>query len=292
MKDNVVVGQYLLESQVDYLTFTKPTEEEKSNIFVYDGTTKALKSAFYKIDENKTNIDLYITYAAITDPKLVVDCYQYAHIRVPYSALGESGFNITGNTDFEFDFVDNLNEDAFHLSRGNVGNATGTISVTQQSDDTYTLEVNIEGLDSSHSFSAYYDGSFMLYNLSIPNAYRLQEQNDVVLRSAAVAHADGLNTVYLSQKESTNAEEIKDNSDIVVVTPEEFLNDGLKGFSGDETRAKVSVTYDGVTYNQTNTTKDGDEALAIGGNADLKLNGTTISIDFAVYNIYKLAMPT
>lgn len=264
-----------------------PKEKENSNTFTYDGTTKELKSAFYKMNEDEATVDFYLTTAAITDAKLVEDCYQYAHITVPYSALWSGSFDITGTTEFQFDFVDNINEESCHLSTGNTGSATGTISVAMQSTDTYTIAIEISNFGSGHTFSATYDGVCMLYDLSTPNAYRLQDQDDVTLRSAVVTHKDGLYTVYLSQKEGVTTVEGMADADIVVATPEEFLNDGLKGFSGDETRARVAVTYDGVTYSQANTTKGGDDALAIGGNAQVDLSGSQLAIDFAVYNIYK-----
>lgn len=279
------------EPTVDFTasyTGSYPTGEESANTFVYDSTEKELKSAFYKMNEEDATVDFYLTYADITDAKLVEDCYHYAHIQVPYSALWqENGFSITGDTEFQFDFVDNLNEEAFHLTQGNVGNATGTIKVMMQTEDTYTIDVNIENFGSSHTFTAHYDGQCMLYDLSVPNAYRLQGQDDVVLKSSVVTLADDLYTIYLSQKETLDKANPQADADIVVVVPKEFLNDGLKGFSGGDDRAKISITYDGVTYNQANTTKGGDNALAMGGNANLQMEDGKMSIDFTVFNIYK-----
>lgn len=265
-----------------------PTDEEKSNALVYDGTSKELKSAFYVLNEEEATADFYLSIANITDAKLVTDSYQYVHVNVPYSALWqEGGFSITGDTEFLLDYVNYAEDAAFQLKKDSVGDATGTISIAMQGENTYTIEINIENLGASHTLTAYYSGEFLPYDLSTPNAYRLQNQEDVALKSAAVAHADGLYTIYLSQKESTSAAEIKESADIIVVTPEEFLNDGTKGFSGDETRAKVSVSYDGVTYNQANTTNGGDDALAIGGNADVVLADEQLTIDFMVFNIYQ-----
>lgn len=269
-------------------TGSYPSGEESTNTFVYDTTNRELKSAFYKTNEEDATVDFYLTYADITDAKLVEDCYHYAHIQVPYSALWqENGFSITGDTEFQFDLIDNLNEEAFHLSKGNVGDAIGTIKVVMQSEDTYTIDINIENFGSSHTFTAHYNGQCMLYDLSTPSAYRLQNQDDVPLKSAVVTLADDLYTVYLSQKETLDKADPKADADIVVVVPKEFLNDGLKGFSGGDDRAKISITYDGVTYNQANTTKGGDSALAMGGNANLQIEDGKMTIDFTIFNIYK-----
>lgn len=285
VQDGILTAIYEVPTEVDCITFTKPeTPTPEGNVFVYDGTVKELKSVFYLLNEEEQTADFYLTYVELDDAKLVTDAYQYAHISLPLSSLGsDGGLDITGSADFKFDFVDYPNDEAFHLSRGNVGSATGTIAVSQQSADSFTIDIAVEGLGGSHTFTAHYDGQCMLYDLSVPNAYRLQQQDDIALNSVAVKHSDGFYTIWLSQQTEMN----KAEADIVVVVPEEYLNDGIKGFSFDEPEKQTTITYDGVTYNQTNTTKGGDAALAMGGNADLKINDGQLSIDFAVYNIYK-----
>lgn len=282
-----LAGTYEIGTETDGLSFTAPETPVDGNVFVYDGTSKTLKSAFYLVNEQAATVDFYLTYANITDAKLVEDCYQYAHICVPLSALGKGGFDITSGTEFQFDFRDNIEDETFHLNEASVGSATGTINVSQQGDATYTIVADIQNFGASHTFQATYKGVCLPYDLSTPNAYRLQGQDDVAIHSAVVAHSGGLYTIYLSRRQNVTTVEGMTDADVVIVTPEEFLNDGLKGFSGDDTRAKINITYDGTTYNQANTTKGGDAALAMGGNAKLELDGTQANIDFAVYAINK-----
>lgn len=263
------------------------SEAARANTFVYDGEKKETKAVFYQMNEDDATVDFYLTSGNIDDAKMLEDCYQYAHITVPYSTLWSGAIDITGNTEFKFDLVDNFNQQTFSLSTGNVGSATGTISVAMQSEDTYTIAIAVDGFGDGHTFLATYDGQCLPYDLSTPNAYALQNGESVTLSSAVITHADGLYTVYLSHKEGVTTVEGMADADIVLVTPEAFVNDGIKGFSGDEERAKVSITYDGVTYSQANTTKGGDSALALGGNVNLSLTDGKVAVDFTLFNIYK-----
>ena len=60
-----------------------------------------------------------------------------------------------------------------------------------------------------------------------------------------------------------------------------------KGFSGTEDNAKISITYNGVKYNQANCSYTDDDAAALGGNARGNLTDDNIDIDFNVYSIYQ-----
>lgn len=290
VKDGMLVASYELETEVDYFTFHKPAAPDtpqESNTFIYDGTQTKTRAVFYKINEDDGTADFYLANGDIDTPKELENSYQYAHITIPYNSLGTGAIDITGDTEFKFELVDNYNDQTFSLSSGNVGSATGTISVAKQGEDTYTIAIAIEGFGGSHSLTATYTGQCMPYDYTTPNAYALQNGESIALNSAVITLADGLYTVYLSQKEGVTTVEGMADADIVLVTPEEYLNDGIKGFSGGETRAKVSITYDGVTYCQANTQMGGDSALAMGGNVDLKLNDGQVNVDFNLYSVYK-----
>lgn len=261
------------------------TDAQDTNLFNVDTESNQTKAAFYKVNEDEATVDLYLTIAPIDDAKKFEDCRQTVHLTVPYSALWSGAFDITGDTDFKLDFTAAYGDEKYSFSKGNVGNATGTINVTMQSEGSYAVDINIDGF--GHSLRVVYGGEWMPYDLSTPNAYAWQNGESVQLRSAVVAHANGLYTVYLSQREGVTTVAGMADADIVAVTPEEYLNDGLKGFSGDETRAKISITCDGVTYCQANTTNGGDNALGMGGNVNLQLSGDQLAIDFALFNIYK-----
>lgn len=234
-------------------------------------------------------MDFYLTSANIESARDLEDCYQYAHIQVPYSALDGTPIDITASDAkaFKFDFVDNIQEQSYSLSNGNVGEATGTISVQIMTADTYKVEINIENFGSGRSFSSKYNDTFMVYDLSVPNAYRLQNQDDTELNSAVATHKDGIYTIYLSTKEGVTTVAGMADADIVLEMPDDFMTGELKGFSGTDTNAKISVTYDGVKYNKASCNSAGDAALAIGGNASAKIENGTLSVDFSVFNIYK-----
>ena len=258
------------------------------NTFNVDDLQKQVKAAFYSMDEANAVVDLYLTNANIESARDLENCYQYAHVQVPYSALTGEDIDITGDgKDFKFDFVDNIQEQTYSLSRGNVGNATGTISVQMMTEDTYKVNIDIQNFGTGRSFSSKYNDSFQLYDLSVPNAYRLQNQDDTSLNSAVATHNDGIYTIYLSAKEGVTTVEGMADADIVMEVPDEFMTGELKGFSGTDTNAKISVTYDGVKYNKASCNDAGDDAVAIGGNASAKIDNGTIAVDFSVFNIYK-----
>ena len=99
--------------------------------------------------------------------------------------------------------------------------------------------------------------------------------------TAAASHLeDDLYTFYFT---STGETATADNADITVTVPSEFMTDEVKGFSGTDTNAKISVTYEGVTYNQASC--KGSDALAMGGNVKAKLEGSKLTIDFTVMGI-------
>lgn len=274
--------------EVNYVGKCSTPAADADNTFNVDGQEKQVKAAFYNVDEDNAVVDLYLTNARIESARELEDCYQYAHIQVPYSALTGDAIDITGDgKDFKFDFVDNIQEQTYSLSRGNVGNATGTISVEMTSEDTYKLSVDIQNFGTGRSFSSKYKDTFQLYDLSVPNAYRLQNQDDTSLNSAVATHKDGIYTIYLSSKENVTTVAGMADADIVMEVPDEFMTGELKGFSGTDTNAKISVTYGGVKYNKASCNGAGDAAVAIGGNASAKIEDGSIAVDFTVFNIYK-----
>ena len=274
--------------EVNYVGKCSTPAADSDNTFNVDDQEKQVKAAFYNVDEDNAVVDLYLTNARIESARELEDCYQYAHIQVPYSALTGDAIDITGDgKDFKFDFVDNIQEQTYSLSRGNVGNATGTISVEMMSEDTYKLSVDIQNFGTGRSFSSKYNGTFQLYDLSVPNAYRLQNQDDTSLNSAVATHKDGIYTIYLSSRENVTTVAGMADADIVMEVPDEFMTGELKGFSGTDANAKISVTYGGVKYNKASCNDAGDDAVAMGGNASAKIEDGSIAVDFTVFNIYK-----
>lgn len=276
--------------QVSYLGSCISPSDDATNYFTVDGLEKKVNAAFYKDDEENAAMDFYITSGTIESAKDLENCYTYAHIQVPYSALDGTPIDITAVNakKFKFDFIDNIQEQTYNLSNGNIGNATGTISVQLMTSNSFIIKVDIENFGTGRNFSAAYDGEFAEYTLEVPNAYRLQTQEDTELNSAVVTHSGDIYTIYLSSKENVTTVEGMADADIVVEMPDVFMTNEVKGFSGTEDNAKISVTYDGTKYNQANCSYVEDNAAALGGNARVNLTeDNKLDIDFSVFNIYK-----
>lgn len=258
--------------------------KESPYYFTVDGRRSDLKAAF--AEKVNDGVALYLTSAGITDAKDLENVYYYARVFLPESELDGQTIDITGDKEYELTFVDNANSTVITLANGLAGKATGSISVKRNSDGTYEASIDIEGMgkDADRSLAAYYVGEPMAYDLSTPNAFHLGEQADVSLRSAVAQHADGLYTFYLSAKENITTVEGMADADIVITVPDEFMNDMVKGFSGTETNAKISITYNGDTYNQASC---GSKGLAMGGNIKAKLEGDQVTLEFNVYSIAK-----
>lgn len=154
-------------------------------------------------------------------------------------------------------------------------------------ENTSKISVNIENFGTGRNFTAAYEDEFAEYSLDIPNAYSLQNQEATDINSAVVTHTDGIYTIYLSSKEDITTIAGMADADIVVEMPDAFMTNEVKGFSGTEDNAKISITYNGVKYNQANCSYTDDNAAALGGNARVNLTDDNIDIDFNVYNIYQ-----
>ncbi len=252
--------------------------QESPYYFIVDGSRKDCKAVF--CETKPDGVKLYFTPGDITDAKRLSDVYYYASLFLPTSALDGTDVDLTGSTEFEFTFVDNINEQTINLSTGNVGEATGTFNVEKQSDGSYYATINVNGMGSDRSLQVYYEGTPMVYDISTPNAYTLGDETSVNITAAASHLEDDLYTFYFT---STGETATADNADITVTVPAEFMTDETKGFSGTDTNAKISVTYQGVTYNQASC--KGSDALAMGGNVKAKLEGSKLTIDFTVMGI-------
>ena len=106
--------------------FGVPTIDD-NNSFTVDGNTKKVNSAYYLAGDDL--VDLYITSGDIDNARELNKCFYYAHIQDPVSALDGRTIDLTGKDKFLFEFVDNTTETTYTLTPGNVGSATGSISV-------------------------------------------------------------------------------------------------------------------------------------------------------------------
>ena len=234
----------------------------------------------------------YLTPGNIDRANDLENCYYYARLFVPESNMDGSKIDINGQKEYELTFVDNAtdvnNPQTISVSNGITGNATGSVSVLKNADGTYDITIDVEGMGKTadRQLQVRYNGQPAPYDLSVPNEFTVAGADPVTLKSAAIKHADGLYTIYLSTKTDAMTAADASSADIVVTVPDSFVNDDkVYGFSGTEENAKISVTYDGVKYSQSTTS--GTAPVALGGNAKLTVNGGKINLDFTVFGAKK-----
>lgn len=267
--------------------------KETPNHFTVDGKRYEMRAVFA---EKKTDgINFYLTPGNIDNANELTNCYYYVRLFVPQSSMDGRVLSVQGNQKYELTFVDNVtdvnNAQTITISNGASASATGTISVLDNGNGTYTIKLNIEKLGNKADRTldvVYEEGTPKEYTLALPSVYSVADGKAVNLKSAVLTHDDaaGVYTVYLSAKAGVTTLAGMADADIVVTMPDAFVNDdALHGFSGDETNAKVSVKYAGVTYSQ--ATVKGTAALALGGNAKLTFADGKANVDFTVFNIKK-----
>ena len=215
-----------------------------------------------------------------------------------YVEFNAFGHDFDADKDFfqaVFMDVDNVtdvnNQQTFSISNDAPSLATGTISVLDNGDGTYTIKINVANLGNSAARTldvVYVNGTPKEYSLAVPSNYTVADGKPVDLKSAVLTHddAEGVYTIYLSAKAGVTTLAGMADADIVVTMPDAFANDNsLHGFSGDETNAKISIKYAGDTYSQ--ATVNGTNSIALGGNAKLSFADGKADVDFTVFSIKK-----
>lgn len=258
--------------------------------FTVDGKRMEMRAAF--AEKVLYGTAFYLTPGNIDRANDLENCYYYARLFVPESNMDGSKIDINGQKEYELTFVDNAtdvnNPQTISISNGITGNATGYVSVLKNADGTYDITIDVEGMGKTadRQLQVRYNGQPAPYDLSVPNEFTVAGADPVTLKSAAMKHADGLYTIYLSTKTDAMTAADASSADIVVTVPDGFVNDDkVYGFSGTEENAKISVTYDGVKYSQSTTS--GTAPVALGGNAKLTVNGGKINLDFTVFGAKK-----
>lgn len=258
--------------------------------FTVDGKRMEMRAAF--AEKVLYGTAFYLTPGNIDRANDLENCYYYARLFVPESNMDGSKIDINGQKEYELTFVDNAtdvnNPQTISISNGITGNATGYVSVLKNADGTYDITIEVDGMGKTadRQLQVRYNGQPAPYDLSVPNEFTVAGADPVTLKSAAMKHADGLYTIYLSTKTDAMTAADASSADIVVTVPDSFVNDDkVYGFSGTEENAKISVTYDGVKYSQSTTS--GTAPVALGGNAKLTVNGGKINLDFTVFGAKK-----
>ena len=252
-----------------------------------------MRAAF--AEKKADGVNFYLTPGNIESANELDNCYYYVRLFVPQSNMDGSELDVQGNKKYELTFVDNVtdvnNPQTFSISNDAPSSATGTISVLDNGDGTYTIKINVANLGNSAARTldvVYVNGTPKEYSLAVPSNYTVADGKPVDLKSAVLTHddAEGVYTIYLSAKAGVTTLAGMADADIVVTMPDAFANDNsLHGFSGDETNAKISIKYAGDTYSQ--ATVNGTKSIALGGNAKLSFADGKADVDFTVFSIKK-----
>lgn len=263
------------------------------NHFIVDGKRYEMRAAF--AEKKADGVNFYLTPGNIGSANELDNCYYYVRLFVPQSNMDGSELDVQGNKKYELTFVDNVtdvnNPQTFSISNDAPSSATGTISVLDNGDGTYTIKINVANLGNSAARTldvVYVNGTPKEYSLAVPSNYTVADGKPVDLKSAVLTHddAEGVYTIYLSAKAGVTTLAGMADADIVVTMPDAFANDNsLHGFSGDETNAKISIKYAGDTYSQ--ATVNGTNSIALGGNAKLSFADGKADVDFTVFSIKK-----
>ena len=180
---------------------------------------------------------------------------------------------------------DLYDEERIEVSKGHLEDAAGTFSVSKSADNEYSLTLDLKYLgDNSLKISGNYNGTFKVYDTTIPNQYQLGAGGTpVTIQSVVVDKTDvDICVIYISRQAGITTVAGMSAADAVVRVPKSMMEGAVHGFSGSAENAKISIAYEGVTYNQANTTNG---HLAAGGNASVALQGSEIEMTFNIFSI-------
>ena len=258
--------------------------------FNVDGKTNELRAAF--AEKTADGVAFYLTSGNIDKANDLENTYYYARLFVPNKEMDGTDIDVTGDREYELTLYDNVtdinNPQEIFISNGIQRTATGTVSVLDRGDGSYTIVIDVEGMGKDgRSLQAYYKGTPAVYDLTVPNEYTVANNDAVALKSCVVVDDSNIHTIYLSSKEGVTTVEGMADADIVLTVPNDFINDNMThGFSGDNINAMLAITYGGETYNQASTS-DPATAIASGGNIKATCNAGKGKFDFTIFSSTK-----
>lgn len=141
-------GETLLAAQYNG-AYTEVVANE--NHFIVDSKRYEMRAAFA---EKKTDgVNFYLTPGNIGSANELDNCYYYVRLFVPQSNMDGSELDVQGNKKYELTFVDNVtdvnNPQTFSISNDALSSATGTISVLDNGDGTYTIKSKASSIKSA-----------------------------------------------------------------------------------------------------------------------------------------------
>ena len=261
-------------------------KQSTTNILTLNGEkTRDIKATFY--EKTDAGVALYLTPSGISSAADLenVNSY-YVRLFVPNAGLNGQEVDITDtNLAFEFTYYNPYDEERIEVSKGHLEDAAGTFSVSKSADNEYSLTLDLKYLgDNSLKISGNYNGTFKVYDTTIPNQYQLGAGGTpVTIQSVVVDKTDvDICVIYISRQAGITTVAGMSAADAVVRVPKSMMEGAVHGFSGSAENAKISIAYEGVTYNQANTTNG---HLAAGGNASVALQGSEIEMTFNIFSI-------
>ena len=179
-------------------------KQSTTNILTLNGeSTRDIKATFYE----KTNegVALYLTPSGISSAADLnnVNTY-YVRLFVPNAGLNGQEVDITDtNLAFEFTYYNPYDEERIEVSKGHLEDAAGTFSVSKSADNEYSLTLDLKYLgDNSLKISGNYNGTFKVYDTTIPNQYQLGAGGTpVTIQSVVVDKTDAdICAIYISRQ--------------------------------------------------------------------------------------------
>lgn len=141
-------GETLLAAQYNG-AYTEVVANE--NHFIVDGKRYEMRAAF--AEKKADGLNFYLTPGNIGSANELDKCYYYVRLFVPQSNMDGSELDVQGNKKYELTFVDNVtdvnNPQTFSISNDAPSSATGTISVLDNGDGTYTIKSKASSIKSA-----------------------------------------------------------------------------------------------------------------------------------------------
>lgn len=141
-------GETLLAAQYNG-AYTEVVANE--NHFIVDGKRYEMRAAF--AEKKADGVNFYLTPGNIGSANELDNCYYYVRLFVPQSNMDGSELDVQGNKKYELTFVYNVtdvnNPQTFSISNDAPSSATGTISVLDNGDGTYTIKSKASSIKSA-----------------------------------------------------------------------------------------------------------------------------------------------
>lgn len=139
-------GETLLAAQYNG-AYTEVVANE--NHFIVDGKRYEMRAAF--AEKKADGVNFYLTPGNIGSANELDNCYYYVRLFVPQSNMDGSELDVQGNKKYELTFVDNVTDvnNPQTFSNDAPSSATGTISVLDNGDGTYTIKSKASSIKSA-----------------------------------------------------------------------------------------------------------------------------------------------